>query len=278
MGWSTLAGRVDLRAQNREHKSGHTATVAKTARVLEITVDKYGGFVKSCEDAIFFKFRQNEAKSTPPTDKDKSRWEGVPVRRCPACLDCVSSRCSSCLLCKAVFLCRPRLPSEASKDGEDQSARPKAKTQPKAKAKPPVYKAESTTTPSSASAAASAPDAAEALTPRLNLPEVFGVVWGTYEHPTAQIVVPEKREGSATPGTGISPAPNFLNFSNRASGNHVSLNATHALIVSNKNLAIMRATWPVPSEPSIQPFIRFLEKRPTDRGGSLMDLLDPPTE
>ena len=133
------------------------------------------------------KFRQNEAKSTPLTDKEKEKWEGIPVRRCPACLDCTSSRCSSCLLCKAVFLCRPILSADAPPDAEDERVRPKAKTQQKAKAKakPPVYTPESnksTPTPPSASAAANAPDDEEVSTPRLNLPEVSGVVWKTYEH------------------------------------------------------------------------------------------------
>ena len=104
------------------------------------------------------------------------------------------------------------------------------------------------------------------------------MTWNTFEHSTGQCVIPEKREGTATLGTGILDAPNFLNFSSRACGNQPAINETNVLIVSKKSLATMRATWPMSNDPSIQPFMRFLENRQTDRGGSLRDLLGPPTE
>jgi hypothetical protein len=112
------------------------------------------------------------------------------------------------------------------------------------------------------------------LTPRRNLPKIEGVHWNTIEHSTGQYVTPEKRQGDPAMGTGISP--NFLKFSTKACGNHLLMNATVVTIVGNKTKAFMHKTWHSPKEPTLAPFIQFLEKRQTSASVSLRSLLGEP--
>ena len=148
-------------------------------------MNDYDALVQKCEgDPECQHARHNEANIMPITASEKMRWEGVPVRRCPACLDGTPSRCEACLQCRATFLCRPTQRTDEKPEaerGQEGPSRPSTKAQPKAR--PPVFVPEPPTSAPSqqgASASASAPAEEDGTVTKLKLPELPGVTWKKY--------------------------------------------------------------------------------------------------
>jgi hypothetical protein len=82
---------------------------------------------------------------------------------------------------------------------------------------------------------------------KLELPDVPGV------NKNEVFVVPKKRTGSAKEGPGVEDLNFLFEYSHvRASGNHVTLNATFCYILNQQTLNMLKAMWPTEITPSIQ--------------------------
>ncbi len=190
-------------------------------------------------DNEYFQARRQEATRFPNIDAERVRWNGVPVRHCPAFLESSPSSVVSCLVCRAIFLNtsehQPRV--ELEEERRQAASKPTQKAMPKkSKAAPPIFKVPPPKAPA-AKKEVPAERPARAVV-KMSLPEVTGVVcvWCIETYDCREYVIPTKRQGDTRLGTG-GPSASLDYSSARACGTHENLNGTFVYHVSKKNLS-----------------------------------------
>ncbi len=185
---------------------------------------------------------------------EQDKYDGVSLRRCPACLFVTASRMTFCLSCGVECLGKKtEAPASQSSSGQSPAKFP-------------------STSSTSAPAAASAPKVPNPL----EVPMVPGVEWKFEEHSGFLFIVPAPRWVDSDKNTCADESAGWLAFyRTMASGNFLTLNSTLSSIVSKALLAKIEVNWPQrpPTLSDVGHFMTFLVKRPVGTKKTLADFL-----
>ncbi len=250
-------------------RGDHTYTDEAIADLISVGAAARAHIVGECrESSVQRMAHYQKAKNTPILAIEQGAHEGIPLRRCPACLDATPSRMTYCLCCNAEFL--GQYHGEGHRHGQAASAAP-YRVPPKA---PDIKSKRASSAP---------PTTIQREVVKLNLPEIDGLKWKVLLYTQAGVdweyVVPETRIRQAVDSAGANTGwPSFLAFRDgQAHGSYLLINYIYYYNIGIELLKKINAKWP-PKEiaPDHVAFTTFLRSRPVPGVGTLENLLHPP--
>ena len=104
-------------------RGDHTYTDAAIADLISVGAAARAHIVGECRESSAQRMAHyQKAKNAPILANEQGAHEGIPLRRCPACLDATPSRMTYCLCCNAEFL--GQYHGEGHRHGQAASAAP----------------------------------------------------------------------------------------------------------------------------------------------------------